>query len=104
MSKFVLAYHGGGMAATEEEQARVMAAWGAWMEGLGAALTDPGNPAGRTKTIQADGSVVDGGGANPVTGYSIIDADSIDDAISLAKDNPILDSGGSVEVVETLEM
>ena len=64
MPKFVLAYHGGGMAETEEEQAQVMAAWGAWMEGLGSALTDPGNPTGATKTIQSDGSVIDGGGAN----------------------------------------
>ena len=104
MPKFVLAYHGGGMAETEEEQAKVMAAWGAWMEGLGSALKDPGNPTGATKTIESDGSVVEGGGANPLTGYSIIEADSLDHAVSLAKDNPIFDSGGSVEVVEALEM
>ena len=104
MPKFVLAYHGGGMAETEEEQAEVMAAWGAWMEGLGSALKDPGNPAGATKTIRSDGSVIDGGGANPVTGYSIIEADSLDHAVSLAKDNPIFDSGGSVEVIEAIDM
>lgn len=104
MPKFVLAYHGGAMAETEEEQAKVMAAWGAWMEGLGSALKDPGNPTGATKTIESDGSVVEGGGANPLTGYSIIEADSLDHAVSLAKDNPIFDSGGSVEVVEAIEM
>lgn len=104
MPKFVLAYHGGGMAETEEEQAKVMAAWGAWMEGLGSALKDPGNPTGATKTILSDGSVIDGGGANPVTGYSILEADSLDHAVSLAKDNPIFESGGSVEVVEAIEM
>lgn len=104
MPKYVLAYHGGGMAETEEEQAKVMAAWGEWMEGLGAALKDPGNASGAAKTIRSDGSVVEGGGANPVTGYTIIEADSIDHAVSLAKDNPIFDSGGSVEVVETIDM
>lgn len=104
MSKFVFAYHGGTAAETEEEQAEVMAAWGAWMEGLGSALKDPGNPAGASKTITSNGSVTDGGGANPLTGYSIIEAGSLDEAVGLAKTNPIFDSGGSVEVVEAVEM
>jgi hypothetical protein len=104
MSKYVFAYHGGGMAETEEEQAAVMAAWGNWMEGLGAALKDPGNPAGAAKTIGSDGSVSDGGGTNPVTGYSVVEAGSLDEAVTLAKGNPIFDSGGSIEVVEALEM
>ena len=104
MSKFVLTYHGGAMAETEEEQATVMAAWGTWMEGLGSALKDPGNPAGASKTIGSDGSVSDGGGSNPVTGYSLIEAGSLDEAVTLAKGNPVLESGGSIEVVEALEM
>lgn len=104
MAKYVLAFHGGGMPETEEEQAAVMAAWGAWMEGLGAALLDPGNATGQSKTIRADGSVTDGGGANPVSGYTLIDAESLDEAVTLAKDNPILSSGGSIEVLETIEM
>ena len=104
MAKYVLAFHGGGMAETEEEQAQVMAAWGAWMEGLGDKLVDPGNPAGESRTIQADGSVAEGGGANPLSGYTLIEAGSLDEAVTLAKGNPIFDSGGSIEVVETLEM
>ncbi len=104
MPKYVLAFHGGGMAETEEEQAEVMAAWGAWMEGLGSALVDPGNPAGPAKTIHADGSVTDGGGANPVTGYTLLEAGSLDEAVNLSKGNPIFRSGGSIEVVETIEM
>ena len=34
MSKYLYVYHGGSMPETEEEGAKVMAAWGAWMEGL----------------------------------------------------------------------
>ena len=104
MSKYVLAFHGGGMAETEAEQAEVMAAWGAWMEGLGSALVDPGNAVGLSKTIHADGSVTEGGGANPVTGYTLLEAASLDEAISLAKGNPIFDAGGSIEVAETIDM
>ena len=44
MAKFVLVFTGGGMPESEEEQAKVLAAWGAWYEGLGEAVVDPGNP------------------------------------------------------------
>ncbi len=104
MAKYALIFHGGGMAETEEEQAAVMAAWGAWMEGLGGALKDPGNAIGNSSTINADGSVTAGGGANPATGYTLLEADSLDAALALAKDNPILQSGGSIEVAETIEV
>jgi hypothetical protein len=104
MAKYLLSYHGGGMPDSEEEGAKIMAAWGAWMEQLGPALADAGAPTGSTATIAADGSTTDGGGANPVTGYSLITADSLDAAIELAKGCPILLSGGSIEVGETFDV
>ena len=104
MANYLLAYHGGGMPATPEEQAQVMAAWCKWYENLGAAIVDGGNPVGQARTIATDGSVSDGGGSSPVTGYTIIQADSIDAAVELAKGCPILDSGGSVEVGETFDV
>lgn len=104
MTKYLLSYHGGGMPESEEEGAKVMVAWGAWMEQVGAGMTDPGAPTGQAATIAADGSSTSGGGANPVTGYSVITADNLDAAIELAKGCPILLSGGSIEVGETIEM
>ena len=104
MAKYALIYHGGGAPESEEEQAQVMAAWGAWMENLGQALKDPGNAFGNAATVNSDGSTTPGGGANPATGYTLIDADSLDAAVALASKNPILESGGSVEVAETIDM
>lgn len=104
MTKYVFAYHGGAMAETEEEQAAVMAKWGAWMEGIGADLVDGGNPTAMACTVNADGSVSDGGGANPVTGYSLVTAADLHAAAEIAKGCPILESGGSVEVAEAIEM
>jgi hypothetical protein len=103
MAKYLLVYHGGGMAEGEEAQAASMAAWGAWFENLGPALADGGNPCGQAKTISGD-TVSDGGGANPATGYSLIEADSLDAAAGLAKGCPVLQSGGSVEVAETFNV
>src|SRR5664279_2336780 len=104
MSKYVLAYHGGSMPETPADQEKVMNAWIAWFVELGAAVIDGGNPTGRSKTVSADGSATHGGGANPVTGYSLITANDLDGAVALAKGCPILAAGGSVEVAETIDM
>lgn len=104
MAKYLLAYHGGARPESEAEQQAVMAAWGQWFESLGPAVVDPGAPVAVTRTVGSDGSVSDGGGANPVTGYSVLEAASLDDAAEKAKGCPILGAGGSVEVAETIEM
>jgi hypothetical protein len=48
--------------------------------------------------------VSDGGGANPLSGYSIIEAKDLDDAVRLSKGCPVLLSGGSIEVSELIAM
>lgn len=102
MPKFVFAYHGGKPPESPEEGEKVMAAWGAWFETLGSAVVDGGAPVGVSKTVSASG-VADGGGSNPLSGYSIVNADNIDAAVEMAKGCPILD-GGSVEVAEAMDM
>src|SRR6478672_3006625 len=103
MPKYVFAYHGGGpMPSTEAEQKAVMDAWVSWFGSLGAAIVDGGNPVGRAATLAADGSTSEGGGANPLTGYSLVNASDLDAALTLAKGCPILAAGGSVEVAETV--
>jgi hypothetical protein len=104
MAKYLFAYHGGSMADTEEERNAQMARWGQWFQELGTAVADPGAPVGSTRTVSNGGSVSDGGGANPVNGYTLVEADSLDAATETAKGCPILSAGGSVEVAETIEM
>ena len=99
MSSYVLAYTGGGMPETEEEQAAVMAAWGAWIGGLGDAIVDGGNPFGPSAVVASDGAVSQGAPSG-LTGYTIITADSLDAATTQVKDCPVLTSGGAVEVYE----
>jgi hypothetical protein len=101
MANFVLAYKGGGMAATEEEQAAAMTAWGAWFGSLGSAVVEAGAPFSASATVTNDKSVGNGG---TLTGYSVLSAGSLDSAVDLAKGCPIFASGGSVEVYEAMEM
>lgn len=104
MPKYVFAYHGGSMPESPAAQAEAMAAWGTWFESLGEAVIDGGNPTGQSKTVTAPGSVSNGGGANPLSGYSLVTATTIDAAVEHAKGCPILAVGGSVEVAEALDM
>ena len=101
---YLLLYSGGGMPETDEEQAAVMKAWDSWMHDLGSALKDGGNPfaPGAAKTISADGAVRDGAGS--ATGYSIITADSLDDAVTKSKGCPVLQGGATIEVYETFQV
>jgi hypothetical protein len=98
-NNYVLVYHGGSMPESPEEGAQVMKAWTDWFATLGAAVVDGGNPASQTKRIAADGSVSDD--PSGPSGYSVIAADSLDQAVELAKGCPVLAGGASIQVVET---
>jgi len=103
MAKYVYLYTGGEMAQTPEAQQQVMQAWMAWFGELGEAIIDGGNPFGGANSVLADGSVT-GKASSGVGGYTLINADSLDDATTLAKGCPQLAAGGAVEVHEALEM
>ncbi len=103
MSDFVLLYRGGSMPEGEEAQQQVMEAWGAWFTGLGSAVKDPGNPMAAARSITPDGAVSDGGDAS-LTGYTILTADSIEDAVAHAKGCPVLQGGSSITVYEAFDV
>ena len=104
MAKYLFVYHGGSRPESKADQAKVMDAWGRWMGSMGSALVDGGNPVGLSSTVRSDGSVVNNGGSNPTSGYSLVEAASLDDALGHAKQCPILASGGSIEVAEAIDM
>jgi hypothetical protein len=104
MSDFVFLYTGGGSPRTEEEQARVMKAWSDWFAQIGPALKDGGNPFGPVvKTLEDNGTIRDGAAGPQHSGYTIVHADSLETATAIAKGSPVLESGGSVTVYETVD-
>lgn len=104
MPSYVFVYHGGEKPETPEEGEKVMAEWNAWFAGMGDKVEIPGAPVGQSFTVSVDG-VADNGGANPASGYSVINADSAEAACEAAKGCPMVkDGSGTVEVAEVLEM
>jgi hypothetical protein len=104
MPKYLLAYYGGGMPETPEAQAKVVQAWTSWFGELGASVADGGNPtSGASKTISSAGEVQDGPNGQALSGYSILDAPSLDAATEMAKGCPVLGGGATVTVFETFD-
>ena len=105
MANYVLLYSGGSMPESQEEQQAVMQAWGAWFGSLGSNLVDGGNPTtGQAKTIASDGSVSDGAAGMAASGYSVIKANSLDEATEMAKGCPVLQGGAKIVVLETFNV
>ena len=104
MAKFILVYHGGKQPEGEAEMARVMDAWSSWLGSAGDSLVDGGHPVGMSTTVLPGGKVENNGGANPISGYSLIEAADVDAAVAYAKKCPILEDGGSVEIAECFDM
>ncbi len=103
MPKFVFAYHGGHQFKTQEEGAAHMVKWQAWSAGLGDAVVDPGMPFSGSKTVSA-GGVADDGGANPLSGITIIQAETMEEALEMAKSCPHVNIGGTIEVAQAMDM
>ena len=104
MAKYLFVYHGGEDPETEAGLAEFLDDFGRWLGSMGSAVIDGGNPVGKSTTINSNGSVTDNGGSNPASGYSLVEAKTVQEAIAHAKACPILAAGGSVELAETIDM
>lgn len=103
MPNYMLAYYDGGKAPESPEAgAKGRAKFQSWVMGLGDAVVNPGTPLGMSKTVGASGAVREGG-ANRLTGFSIVKANSLDAAVEMARGCPFLEMG-AIEVAEVMEM
>ena len=103
MAQFIIVYLGGDRPSTPEEGKQHFAKYMQWLDSLGAAAVSPANPLKDTHTVSPDGTV-EAGGSTSMSGYTIVAADSMDAALSLARTCPFLEIGGSLEVSELMQM
>jgi hypothetical protein len=86
-----------------EEGRAHMGKWMEWMNSLGAAVVDRGLPLGKSMTVGPDG-VTEGGGANPLSGFTIVEAEDMSAALEMAGRCPHVEIGGTIEVAPALDM
>lgn len=103
MTQYVFVYLGGNQPSSPEESRKHFDAYMEWMSSLGDAVVSPTIPLKDTHTVSSDGTIGEGG-SSAMSGFSIIKADSMEDALSIAQACPFLDIGGSLEVSEMMEM
>jgi YCII-related domain len=107
MAKFIYLYRGPATPIsdrTPEEGAERQAAFGAWMERVGAALVDVGSPFGTSASVRDDGTE---GRTGDLIGYTIVEADDLAAAKALTDGLPFLSNGDgkcAVEIFELLPM
>jgi hypothetical protein len=80
-----------------------MSKYSGWFSSLGDSVVNPANPLKNTKTVNPDGTVTPGS-TTSMSGFTIIEADSMEAAVLITKRCPFLDIGGSLEVSELINM
>jgi hypothetical protein len=92
--------------ASPEEMQAATKRWMDWIGGIAAQnkLSDRGNRLFPTGKVLSSGNVITDGPyaeiKESIVGYSMVKADSLEEALELAQDCPIFKTGGNVEIRE----
>ncbi len=103
MPQYMITYLGGEQPSSPEEGKQHMSKYMAWLSSLGESAISPANPLKGTNTVNPDGTVTTGS-TTTMSGYTVIEVESMDAALLIAKACPFLDVGGSLEVSELMQM
>jgi len=87
VKKFVLLHYG-----FVKPTPEIMAAWGRWFESIRDSIIDMGEGFTAGREVSKSGTKDLPLGLDSVTGFTIVRADSLDDAERLAKSNPYISS------------
>jgi len=101
MAKFIYPYRGPATDLTPEQGAERMAAYGAWIEKVGAALVEAGSPFGISAAVRDDGTE---GIAGDLIGYTIVEGDDLAEAKALTDGLPFLSDNEGKRAVDIFEL
>ena len=96
MKKFVYLYYGWG-----EPTQETMDAWSGWFASMGDRFVDTGNPFGGGREVTPTGTKELTPEMEPAVGYSIVNAESLDEAEKFLEGCPMINS---VRVHEAMSM
>jgi hypothetical protein len=109
MKKFVMVYKVSASAgeamknADPEEKKKGMEKWMEWQKKMGDSLVEMGTPLGKGEIVTSSGSSE---ASKEIVGYSVLQAESMEDAKKLVAENPHVSmaEGFSIEVYEAMPM
>jgi hypothetical protein len=85
----------------EKPTAGIMEPWGKWFESVADKTVDKGGFHGGAREISGAGTRDLPMGMESITGYSVIEAESLDEAESIARGNPFI---ASIRIDEIIAM
>jgi hypothetical protein len=100
MARYLVIYHGSEMPHDPEIMAQAKAAFEQWVREVGDAVVDPGAP------LRMVAQVSKAGADEPVdvSGYSIIEAETLDAIVELLQNHPFVGRGGILQVNEPVSV
>ena len=99
----MIAYYGGKQPSSREEGVEHMSKWKAWVDSLGDKVINPGTPLLSTKVITSN-TIEDDNDPDSLNGFAVVKAETMDEAVEIAKADPFLSNGGTIRVSEMMEM
>jgi len=103
MPKFIFVYLGGEVPGSPAESQKHFQKYQQWLDSLGNAVISPAIPFKDTHTIQSD-RTASPGTMSSISGMSIIQFNSMQEAVKTAQSCPFLEIKGTLEISEMIEM
>ena len=103
MPQYIFVYLGGEYPTDPDEGQKHFEQYQRWLMSLGNAVVSPAIPFKDTHTVQPDGSAA-AGTSSRMSGMSIMNMNSMEEALEAAKSCPFLEIKGVLEVSELIDM
>ncbi|MBL7002608.1 MAG: hypothetical protein ISR69_01105 [Gammaproteobacteria bacterium] len=103
MPQYIFVYLGGEYPSDPEQGQQHFAKYQQWLQSLGDAVLSPAIPFKDTHTVQSDGTTGPGS-ISAMSGMSILQLNSMEEALATAQTCPFLEIKGNLEISEMIEM
>ncbi len=103
MNRYMMVYLGGSQPTNPEEGKMHFEKYREWLNSLGDSLISPANPLKDTTTITPDGTVAPGS-VTEMSGFTVLQANSLEAVVEMGRTCPFLEIGGTLEISELMQM
>jgi len=106
LARYIIVYLGGERPEDPDQATRHMEKYREWLASLGDAVFSALNPIKDTHTVHNEDKTIkaEEGSSIAMSGFTIIEANSLEAVIEMSKSCPFLDIGGKLEVSELMQM